>query len=133
MTDIEAFARRRARVLVLPMGKGFKGAYDFERDTIYLSDKLTDVQHRCVLAHELSHAIHGDKGCRNSHDVVELRADVEAAKMLIDQADYMQAEQCCDNPTWIARELGVTVDLVRAYRYWLHESMPRICYDDLVS
>ncbi|WEV41610.1 ImmA/IrrE family metallo-endopeptidase [Bifidobacterium sp. ESL0682] len=132
-TDLELFARNWAKVYVLPMEDGFKGAYDIERDAIYLSDRLTDVQHKCVLAHELSHARHGDCGCRNGHDAAELRADIEAARMLIDQADYMNAERCCDNPSWIASELGVTPDLILAYRCWLHDTIPNFYQNNLVD
>jgi Zn-dependent peptidase ImmA (M78 family) len=132
-TDLDAFAHDWAKVYVLPMEDGFKGAYDIERDAIYLSDRLSDVQHRCVLAHELSHAMHGDHGCHGRHDAIEERADEEAARMLIDQTDYMHAEMCCDNIWWMAGELGVTPDLVWAYRRWMHDSVSSCRQESLVD
>lgn len=130
LEQLEAYARRWAKVYTLPMEAGYKGAYDRERDAIYLDRGLNDLQRRCTLAHELSHARHGDRGCGGDRGLVERRADMEAARLLIDPLDYMQCERVCDNPMWLARELDVTPDLVWAYRSWLQDTMPCRFYNE---
>lgn len=90
---------------------------------IILSDKLSPVQRRCVLAHEISHAKHHDIGCKTDA-YTEQRADVEAAKMLISQTDYVTAEILYGNDECaIARELSVMPWIIRAYKQWLHDSV----------
>ena len=89
--NIEQEARRYARIVVTAMQSGYQGLYDARTETIYIADNLTPTQYRCVLAHEVSHAKHQDKG-GHSDRYTEQRADVEAARMLISQADYVTAE-----------------------------------------
>lgn len=122
MTDLDMEARRWAVVRDdIPLPDGVQGGYDAGHGLIVLSPRLSPVQRRCVLAHEISHARHRDLACR-ADATVERRADMDAARMLIDQADYMAAEQVNDNPIWMARELDVLPWVVRAYRLWLHET-----------
>ena len=112
--NIEQEARRYARIVVTAMQSGYQGLYDARTETIYIADNLTPTQYRCVLAHEVSHAKHQDKG-GHSDRYTEQRADVEAARMLISQADY---DECA-----IARELNVMPWIIRAYKNWLHDSV----------
>jgi Zn-dependent peptidase ImmA (M78 family) len=122
MIDIESLAAHWARIVTLPMEHGVQGAYDKKAGAIYVADSLSDVQRRCVLAHELSHARHRDMSCLPADSTMELRADMEAARLLISPAEYASAEAVCDGVWWLARELGVTVGMIVAYRHWLHES-----------
>ena len=109
--NIEQEARRYARIVVTAMQSGYQGLYDARTETIYIADNLTPTQYRCVLAHEVSHAKHQ-------------RADVEAARMLISQADYVTAEILYGNDECaIARELNVMPWIIRAYKNWLHDSV----------
>lgn len=88
---------------------------------ILLDEDLSTIQRRCVLAHELSHARHRDEGCRVDR-WAERRADMEAARMLIDTVQYAAAEQVWgQNVHAIALELGVMPWVVAAYRDWLHD------------
>lgn len=121
--NIEQEARRYARIVVTAMQSGYQGLYDARTETIYIADNLTPTQYRCVLAHEVSHAKHQDKG-GHSDRYTEQRADVEAARMLISQADYVTAEILYGNDECaIARELNVMPWIIRAYKNWLHDSV----------
>lgn len=123
MIDIESEALRWARVRDdIPLASGLQGGYDAGRNLIVVAGDLSPVQRRCVLAHEISHARHRDVGCK-CNAATEKRADMEAARMLIDPVEYMTAERIYDNEIQIARELNVMPWVVRAYRLWLHETL----------
>jgi Zn-dependent peptidase ImmA (M78 family) len=124
MFDIEAEALKWASVYDMPIEIGVEGAYDGERHAIYLSQRLSPVQRRWVLAHEVSHARHNDGRCHASlRDQMERRADMEASRMLINPVDYASAEQINDDTVWLAHELDVMPQTIISYRDWLHESM----------
>ncbi|MBW3093440.1 ImmA/IrrE family metallo-endopeptidase [Bifidobacterium sp. 82T10] len=108
-------------VITSQLPADWQGAYDSEENVILMADNLTPIQYACVLAHEMSHAKHGDKGC-HADKWTERRADIEAARMLIRLDDYKRAEQVCDDEVWIAHELDVMPWVVRAFREWLHDS-----------
>lgn len=120
--DLDAAARHWAMLREdIPLPHGIQGGYDARLNLIVLSPDLSPTQRRCVLAHEISHARHHDVACRTD-SATERRADMDAARMLIDTVDYMTAELVCDNDAWIAHELGVTIWIIHAYRMWLHET-----------
>lgn len=60
-------ASRWARVAEQPLPGGYEGFYAPGLDLIVLDSRLTDVQRRCVLAHEISHARHMDTGLSLIH------------------------------------------------------------------
>ena len=121
--DIEQEAKRYARIVIAPIQAGYQGLYDVRTETIYRADNLTPTQYRCVLAHEVSHAKHRDRGGHVDR-YTEQRADMEAARMLISQADYVTAEILYGNDECaIARELNVMPWVIRAYKNWLHDSV----------
>lgn len=104
---------------------GLQGAWCARYGLILLDSRLTDVQRRCVLAHEISHARHHDAGCRCDR-WAERRADIEASMLLINPMEYAFAEQVYDgNALCIAHELGVMPWVVEAYREHLHDD-PRL-------
>ena len=114
------------RVVDAPLPCGMQGAYDASHNLILLSSSLCDVQRRCVLAHEISHAKHRDAGCMRDK-AVERRADVEAALTLIRPEEYASAERLYgSNSLGIAQELGVMEWVVDAYRLALHDD-PSLC------
>lgn len=89
---------------------------------IILDRRLSPVQRRCVLAHEISHARHRDTACEHG-GVMEARADMEAARMLLSVVAYAAAEQVYDGNThMMALELGVMPWVIDAYREWLHDN-----------
>lgn len=115
MIDVETIARKWANVYELALPADLEGGYDAANNRILISDRLTPIQRRCVLAHEISHAKHHDIGCKTDA-YTEQRADVEAAKMLISQTDYVTAEILYGNDECaIARELSVMPWIIRAY------------------
>ena len=100
---------------------GYEGFYAPGLDLIVLDSRLTDVQRRCVLAHEISHARHHDSGCMADR-WVEQRADREASALLIDPLEFAFAEQLYEgNVVGMARELDVLPWVVEAYRERLRD------------
>ena len=114
-------ASRWARVAEQPLPGGYEGFYAPGLDLIVLDSRLTDVQRRCVLAHEISHARHLDEGCRMDR-WSERRADREAAVMLVNPVEYAYAETAYEgNIVGMARELNVLPWVIEAYRERLHD------------
>lgn len=124
VVDLDEEAGRWAEVEDMRLPDGMEGAFILDLGLIVLDDRLTDIQRRCVLAHEISHARHADRGC-DCDACVEARADLEAAILLIDFDAYRRAEMVCDNIRWIARELEVLPWVVAAYRRWLDGRLGR--------
>lgn len=89
------------------------GCYLDDERTILIRPGLTHALERETLHHEYIHALYRD---RTSHPAVEWRAWREAAALMIDPAAYAAAEAMSHSSAWIARELGVTVKIVEAYR-----------------
>jgi hypothetical protein len=93
-----------------------RGLYLHEQCLIVLNSRLTAAQATATLAHELGHAIHGD---RCSTPSTERRASELGASLVIDAAAYERAERLVGpHPGAIADELGVTPHLVQAWRRW---------------
>lgn len=95
------------------------GDYNRAKNIIRLQEGMSFRLHRCVLAHELAHAVFGDVpskfGPVNAKQ--ERRADEWAALRLIDRDDYRHAEETHDgNPILMAQELDVIVDILTAYQ-----------------
>lgn len=123
MIDVETIARKWANVYELVLPADLEGGYDAANNRILISDRLTPIQRRCVLAHEIIHARHHDVGCK-CDSATERRADMEASRMLVNQLEYQSAEIIFDGDECaIARELNVMPWVIRAYKNWLHDSV----------
>lgn len=88
---------------------------------ISLREGLGPINRVCSLAHELGHAALGHYAGDDIPEWLYSRQEKEAeewaAKLLISTADYARAEQLYgSHPGILARELGVTVRLVEAWR-----------------
>lgn len=92
MIDVETIASKWANVYELALPADLEGGYDAANNRILISDRLTPIQRRCVLAHEISHARHHDVGCK-CDSATERRADMEAARQAQQQAEQQQAQQ----------------------------------------
>lgn len=79
---------------------------------ILLRYGMTERRTVSTLAHELAHHHYGDI-CGSDR---ESRAWRWAARLLIPPGDYARAEGIHHSPGAIALELGVTVDVVKAYQ-----------------
>lgn len=99
------------RTSALP--QGWLGAYDDPRRRILLARGLTPVEQRCVLAHELGHALRMHVG---TSAAAERAAERFAARVLIDPAALRAACAWARDDVELAEELDVTVDVLRAYR-----------------
>lgn len=100
-------------VCTVRLPDGWLGAYDDPRRRILLAMGLTPVEQRCVLAHELGHALRMHVG---SSAAAERAAERFAARVLIDPAALRAACAWTRDDAELADELGVTIDIVRAYR-----------------
>lgn len=94
------------------------GLYDEALQTIIIDSRMTDVQKRCTLAHELFHWLHADDACsRYGRNHEERRVKRETAMLLIPPAAYVRAERAYDGEIFLmACELEVTVFMVECYR-----------------
>lgn len=89
------------------------GLWVSELNVIYLSPGMRRIHERCVLAHEIGHAVLGH---RDSSPKNELQADIYAAKNLITPRLLLIASRLYDHDRFIAEECGVTVPILKAYR-----------------
>lgn len=103
------------------MTRGYVGAVDLRTGTIFLDHSL-DGRPRALIstiAHELGHIAlcHGCMQDRRGEDL----ADEWAARLLVRPTMFASAEYMYgENDYEIARELGVTQRIVKAYRRALH-------------
>lgn len=117
-TDLHALADALG-VRLTDHDGGPKGWYDHATRTVSVRRDLRDRARRATLAHELGHAAAGDQltGVDWLDQRAERRADEYAARLLITESDYADAEAMHGpHPGAIARELGVTVHLVTVWR-----------------
>ncbi|MFE7954448.1 ImmA/IrrE family metallo-endopeptidase [Streptomyces sp. NPDC057413] len=90
------------------------GAWSREHRSVVIATGLSTVQERCVLAHELEHALAEDEGCGNQLTALrqERRADREAARKLIAISDLAEVAQWATDLFTAAAELRVTERLL---------------------
>lgn len=89
-----------------------RGRYYPGVDIIVLRHNMTERRTVSTLAHELAHHYYGDSLCTPP---VGRRAWRWAARLLIPDEDYAEAEAEHQSAGAIAQFLGVTVEVVRAY------------------
>lgn len=90
--------------------------YEHDGQLIVINYRCTEAQVIAALAHEVGHAAFGDT-C--STDMIERRADEYGASLVLTPTEYADAErQVGPHAGALARELGVTRDLVLAWRRW---------------
>lgn len=92
------------------------GYYEDDAQLVVLNYRCTVAQAISALAHEIGHAVFGD---RCSTEAVERRADEYGASIIVTPGEYAAAEELVGtHPGALARHLGVTRDLVLAWRRW---------------
>lgn len=103
------------------------GAWSPLHRKIVVATGLSAVQERCVLAHEVEHALADDLGCgvglNAAHPLgipQERRADLQAARKLIAISDLAAVAQWADDVRVAADELGVTERMLRVRLYDLN-------------
>jgi Zn-dependent peptidase ImmA (M78 family) len=98
------------------LGDRRRGHYLDDSSTIVLNQRLTRAQATATLAHEIGHAVFGDRCSSPSR---ERRADEYGASLLITVKDYQSAERAVgEHAGALAVELEVTPRLVEAWRRW---------------
>lgn len=90
-----------------------RGRYLPGVELIMLRHGMTEARTASTLAHKMAHAHYGD-WCTDEKR--ERRAWRYAAGLLISPAEYARAEALHDSAGAIARELGVTSEVVEAYQ-----------------
>lgn len=105
------------RVEERKLGRGLRGLYCDALRLIIVDDRLLNHQKVCTLCHELVHARHRDPGCGAVGAKAERRTRRETALWLVNPVEYATAERLYDGDSYlIARELGVTVQVVEDYK-----------------
>lgn len=97
------------------LAHGIRGLYLHDERQIFLAPGMTRRQARSTLAHEVQHALAGDRPTKFGpvHQRQEARARRGAAAMLVDPSEYAVAEDLCGpNLAAIAYELEVTLQVV---------------------
>lgn len=97
------------------------GLWVADLNAIYLRPGMRAIHERCVLAHEIGHAVLGH---RESTAKNELQADLYAALRLISFRTLRIAARQYDSDRHIAEECGVTVPILKAYRRALSVKSP---------
>jgi hypothetical protein len=109
----------------LDLGEERRGYYLHDAGFIVLNRRLTRPQATAALAHEIGHAIHGD---RCSTPQAERRATALGAALIITPRDYRRAERLVGSHAGaLADELGVTSGLIEAWRQWYRQERRRRC------
>ncbi|HEU5223477.1 MAG TPA: ImmA/IrrE family metallo-endopeptidase [Candidatus Lumbricidophila sp.] len=95
--------------------KPWRGFYDADKRMVVYHIELTPVERRSVLAHELGHAFYDHRCSGDSGQ--EHAADLYAARLLIDPAEYARLEAMEYSSPWsIADELQLEVELVELFQ-----------------
>lgn len=86
------------------------GAWSRGCGQIVIASGLSEVQERCVLAHELEHVFADDLECLDPVAAIrrERRADLEASRKLVAISDLAEVAQWAGDPYAAAAELRVT-------------------------
>lgn len=98
--------------------------YYVEREEIVMDSRMTQRERRCVLGHELAHALNRDRPTNNAvlDALQELQADRWAARRLIDIRALGEALAWSSDLEEVAEELWVTRDLLDVRLAHLHPS-----------
>lgn len=118
MSDLEQLAETMG-ITIVTHRDGEKGRWNPSCRTISLRHGLHPTQALCTLAHELGHAHHNHRPSASGLlcGRQEREADVWAARVLVDEDDYVAAEvECGGHVGAVAEALGVTVWVVRTWR-----------------
>lgn len=103
---------------------GAQAWYYHRLRAIVMDSRLSQVERRSVLAHELGHVIRGDVPCGS--DILDGRqesvVDQWAARKLISLDALIDALRWSDDPHEVADALWVTVDLLEVRVAHLHPS-----------
>lgn len=110
---LDLAAQAGVEVILRPMPNGLLGAYDHDGRRILIDHRLTPIETRSVLAHELGHALLDHRGPSRAD---ERAAERFAATLLINPVALERASRWARCDAELADELGITVDIVECYR-----------------
>ncbi|MFT4245451.1 MAG: ImmA/IrrE family metallo-endopeptidase [Micrococcaceae bacterium] len=99
------------------------GSYEVSSHSILWNTHQSDPQKWFTIAHELSHAKHGDTSCHGYLKTKqELRADKEAAQLLITKEEIVEAYTDGMTDIELAHELNVDIDALKIYKSMMSEN-----------
>ncbi|MCM3657774.1 ImmA/IrrE family metallo-endopeptidase [Agromyces mediolanus] len=101
------------------------GYYAPDEARIYFDMRLTPIERRSVVAHELGHAHYGHT-CSNAS--TERQAKIYAARLLINARDYAGLERVNPDQHHLAEELGVTAELVEIFETYCLTRLRGVTY-----
>lgn len=106
----------------MDLGHCRRGEYLDDHKLIRLNQRMTWSQATATLAHEVAHAIFGDR-CSTPRN--ERRAWELGAALVISAREYAESEALVGHHAGaLAVELGVTPKLIHAWRRWYHHRHP---------
>lgn len=117
---MEHAASLGCRVYFLPLHEGMYGYLATGQDVV-INSRLPEGFQREVLAHELGHVHYGhDLRTRHDNPRDETRADMYAARLLIEPIEYAKAESLYEgcHPS-IAGELQVSRKILKIWHQWM--------------
>lgn len=98
------------------LGSRRHGQFHYDTNCVVLNTRLTRAQATGALAHEVGHAVFGDR-CSSPRN--ERRADEYGASLIILVKDYQAAERAVGpHAGALAEELCVTPRMIEAWRRW---------------
>lgn len=109
-------AKLNVKILLRPLPHNLLGYWHFPSRTVLLHPRLTQVERRCVLAHELAHVERGDHGrCATDWHRSKMETEVHeiAARRLIPIEYLSLALLLHDNLHDQAEELWVTPHMLQ--------------------
>lgn len=87
-------------------------AYSLRRSAIHLRPGMSVVRERCILTHEVGHALNGHGDSRPKHEVI---ADRYAAEVLVDRPTLLELMSSFGDQARWAHELGITTKILQVY------------------
>ncbi|WP_194521940.1 ImmA/IrrE family metallo-endopeptidase [Cellulosimicrobium sp. JZ28] len=106
------------------LGENLWGYTDVPARTVVLNSRMAVTRQKYALAHELGHAWHNHTWTGRPHEdeTAERLADEYAARLLIDPAEFVRAEQLVGpHAGAIALELGTVAEVITVWQRLLRK------------
>jgi len=105
-----------------PLPDGERGRWYPDLHVILISDRLSQAERRCTLAHELVHRMRGDLHVADDlmRNRIERSCHLIAARLLIPLPDLVQAMLWSQEPAEVAEQLWVDLETLQTRVETLH-------------